>query len=312
MRPAPQGATPLWLRLVAWLARMAFLVALLAWLGRSFVLLMDGEKGAYAAFQQGLIIVPDTLTLMWRVILDFIAPLRERLFPAQPVFIGPELVTPQSPSAAAPSSQTLSFSVSPSVVQSCLLIAGAQVAVTLWVLTARRDAARMWDGPGTLTVLEPRARVIFYLLPLAIAGFETYRAWQTSAGDAVLIGTFILLVRLFPWLTGLPFWIAEEVIGLDFAALGTLRMPSRLRRVPTAVCPLTDHAPSSQAAPPALPDYETALNMFGLKPDCTAEDAMEAYRAHMRVHHAGRGGSNEYLKQLNAAFERIKRVRGWA
>ncbi|MFZ5593347.1 MAG: hypothetical protein ACOY4D_03640 [Pseudomonadota bacterium] len=302
MRPAPQDAAPLWLRIVAWLARMAFVVVLLAWLGRSFVLLMDGKEDIYTAFQQGLVLVPDTLALMWRAILDFIAPLRERLFPAQPVFIGPDEDALRSTPVEG-NVPMLDWHLSAKVVQPCLWIAGTQAAATLWALVARDGAARMWNGPGTLAVLEPRARVIFYCLPLGVAGFAIHRAWQDSLGDALLIGAVVLCLRLFPWLTGLPFWIMEEVIGLDFAALRTLSFLPRTRR-------LLDK-PGTRSAETPLPNYETALAMLGLKPDCTAEDALEAYRASLRVHHAGRGGSNEQLKQLNAAFEQIKRARGW-
>lgn len=300
--PQPAGP-PLWLALTLWLVRMAFLAVLVAWIGRAFMLL-ESQKDLYAAFQQGLLLVPDTLAMAWQEIVAFTAPLRDRLFPTQPVFIGVK--------ATPPASSPISFALSPALVQACIWIAGAQALVTLWALIARSDAARMWDGPGALAVLEPRARVVFYGLPLALAAYEAYRAWDVSTGDALLIAAFTLILRLFPWLIGLPFWIAEEVLGLNFAALRTRAFLPRLRRAPEAVRPLTGHAPSAPAVPSALPDYETALNMFGLKPDCTAEDAKEAYRAHLRINHLGRGGANEQLKTLNAAFETIKRQRGWA
>jgi hypothetical protein len=162
----------------------------------------------------------------------------------------------------------------------------------------------MWDGPGALAVLEPRARVVFYGLPLALAGFEAYRAWEVSTGDALLIAAFTLILRLFPWLVGLPFWIAEEVLGLNFASLRTLSFVPR--KNPSPAKPVTP-------TPDALrPDYPSSLALFGLKPDCSPDDAMDAYRAHLRMNHPGRGGANEHLKTLNAAFETIKRQRGWA
>lgn len=290
---------PLWLALILWCVRMAFLAVIFAWIGRAFVLL-ESQKDLYAAFQQGLFLVPDTLTLAWQVVLEFTAPLRDRLFPSKPVFIGIE----DAPSAAS----SIAFALSPALVQTCLWIAGAQALVTLWALIARSDAARMWDGPGALAVLEPRARVVFYGLPLALAAYEAYRAWVVSTGDALLIAAFTLILRLFPWLVGLPFWIAEEVLGLNFASLRTLSF------IP-AFIPRKDQASSKPVTPvpdAPRPDYPASLALFGLKPDCSPDDAMDAYRAHLRMNHPGRGGANEHLKTLNAAFETIKRQRGWA
>ncbi len=297
-RAPQQPGPPLWLALILWCVRMAFLAVLFAWIGRSFVLL-EGQKDLYAAFQQGLFLVPDTLALAWQAVLEFTAPLRDRLFPSKPVFIGIE----DAPSAASAAS-SIAFALSPALVQTCLWIAGAQALVTLWALMARSDAARMWDGPGALAVLEPRARVVFYGLPLALAAYEAYRTWPTSTGDALLIAAFTLILRLLPWLVGLPFWIAEEVLGLNFASLRTLDfIPRKIPSSPTPVTPAPD-APR--------PDYPSSLALFGLKPDCSPDDAMDAYRAHLRMNHPGRGGANEHLKTLNAAFETIKRQRGWA
>ncbi len=297
-RSPQQPGPPLWLVLILWCVRMAFLAVLFAWIGRAFVLL-ESQRDLYTAFQQGLFLVPDTLALAWQAVLEFTAPLRDRLFPPQPVFIGVES-TPPDASAASP----LSFALSPALVQTCLWIAGAQALVTLWALMARSDAARMWDGPGALAVLEPRARVVFYGLPLALAAYEAYRAWAVSTGEALLIAAFTLILRLFPWLVGLPFWIAEEVLGLNFASLRTLDfIPRKIPSSPTPVTPAPD-APR--------PDYPSSLALFGLKPDCSPDDAMDAYRAHLRMNHPGRGGASEQLKMLNAAFETIKRQRGWA
>jgi hypothetical protein len=295
--PQP-AAPPLWLALILWCVRMAFLAVIFAWIGRSFVLL-EGQKDLYAAFQQGLFLVPDTLALAWQAVLEFTAPLRDRLFPSKPVFIGIE----DAPSAASAAS-SIAFALSPALVQTCLWIAGAQALVTLWALIARSDAARMWDGPGALAVLEPRARVVFYGLPLALAAYEAYRAWAVSTGEALLICAFTLILRLFPWLVGLPFWIAEEVLGLNFASLRTLDFIPR--KIPSSPMPVTP-APDAPR-----PDYPSSLALFGLKPDCSPDDAMEAYRAHLRMNHPGRGGASEQLKTLNAAFETIKRQRGWA
>lgn len=304
-RTPQQPGPPLWLALILWCVRMAFLAVLAAWIGRAFVLL-ESQRDVYAAFQQGLFLVPDTLALAWQAVLEFTAPLRERLFPSKPVFIGVE-DTP-SASAAAPASSPIAFALSPTLIQTCLWIAGAQALVTLWALITRSDAARMWDGPGALAVLEPRARVVFYGFPLALAAYEAYRAWAVSTGEALLIAAFTLILRLFPWLVGLPFWIAEEVLGLNFASLRTLSFI-------TALIPRKDQASSKPvtAAPDApRPDYPASLALFGLKPDCSPDDAMDAYRAHLRINHPGRGGANEQLKTLNAAFETIKRQRGWA
>lgn len=297
-RSPQQPGPPLWLALTLWCVRMAFLAVLFAWIGRAFVLL-ESQKDLYAAFQQGLLLVPDTLALAWQAVLEFTAPLRDRLFPPQPVFIGVEATPP-----AAPASSSIPFSVSPALVQSCIWIAGAQALVTLWALIARSDAARMWDGPGALAVLEPRARVVFYGLPLALAAYEAYRAWAVSTGEALLIAAFTLILRLFPWLIGLPFWIAEEVLGLNFASLRTLDFITR--KIPPSPTPVTP-APDAPR-----PDYPSSLALFGLKPDCSPDDAMDAYRAHLRMNHPGRGGANEHLKTLNAAFEVIKHQRGWA
>lgn len=307
--PQPSGP-PLWLMFMMWLMRMAFLAVLFAWIGRSAVLLGEGERDFYTAFQRGLFLVPDTLSLAWRSVLDFTAPLIERLFPAQPLYIGPDVASvpsplPQTPPQHSASSPFRFASVlSPPVLEACLWIAGAQGAVTLWALIARRDAARMWTSPGTLAVLEPRARVIVYGIPLTMAGFWVVRTWPSGTVDALLIAAFFALLRLFPWLVGLPFWIAEDVIGLNFAALGLMNFVPRSRK---------HAAKSMDAAPDApRPDYPSALALFGLPADCTAEDAVNAYRAHLRLAHPGHGGGSEQAKMLNAAFEVIKIQRGWA
>lgn len=299
-RSPQQPGPPLWLALILWCVRMAFLAVLFAWIGRSFVLL-EGQKDLYAAFQQGLFLVPDTLALAWQAVLEFTAPLRDRLFPSKPVFIGEAEPQPLLDDSNTP---LFAGSLSANVLRSCMWIAGAQALVTLWALIARSDAARMWDGPGALAVLEPRARVVFYGLPLALAAYEAYRVWAVSTGDALLIAAFTLILRLFPWLVGLPFWIAEAVLGLNFASLRTLDfIPRKDQTSSKPVTPVPD-APR--------PDYPSSLALFGLKPDCSPDDAMDAYRAHLRMNHPGRGGVNEQLKMLNAAFETIKRQRGWA
>jgi hypothetical protein len=297
-RSPQQPGPPLWLALILWCVRMTFLAVIFAWIGRAFVLL-ESQRDVYSAFQQGLFLVPDTLALAWQAVLEFTAPLRDRLFPAQPVFIGTEATPPE-----ASSSLPISVALSPALVQTCLWIAGAQALVTLWAMISRSDAARMWDGPGALAVLEPRARVVFYGLPLVLAGYEAYRAWEVSTGDALLIAAFTLILRLFPWIVGLPFWIAEEVLGLNFASLRTLDFISR--KIPSSPTPVTP-APDAPR-----PDYPSSLALFGLKPDCSPDDAMDAYRAHLRMNHPGRGGAQEQLKLLNAAFETIKHQRGWA
>ena len=320
-RTPPPSGPPMWLMLLFWLLRMGFLAVLFAWIGRSVILLGDGERDFYTAFQRGLFLVPDTLSLAWQAVLEFTAPLRERLFPVQPLYIGPDAAAlPISPQALPPS-PTLSpvssannaitplasfpsFAFSPAVIQSFIGIAGAQILVTLWALIARADAARMWTSPGTLAVLEPRARVVFYGLPLIVSGFEIVRAWQVQMGDALWIAAFVLLLRLFPWLLGLPFWIAEEVIGINFAALRSLSFLPRKSPRPAK--------PPVSAPEPPRPDYPSALALFGLSRDCTADEAMQAYRAHLRVHHPAGGGASDQVKALNAAFETIKHQRGWA
>lgn len=314
MRGAPPPAgPPLWLALMMWLLRMAFLAVLFAWIGRSVLLLTEGERDFYAAFQRGLFLVPDTLSLAWQAVLNFTAPLRERLFPEPPLYIGPDVAAPHSfpqtpaPSAHnafAPSVSLPSFALAPALVQSFAWIAGTQAAVTLWVLMARSDAARMWTSPGALAVLEPRARVVFYGLPLLVSGFEICRAWPVEPGAALLIAGFTLILRVFPFLTGLPFWIAEEIIGLNFSALrGLSYLP---RKNPFRAKPLAP-VPDSPC-----PDVASSLALFGLSADCTAEEAMQAYRAHLRVNHPGQGSTSDQVKKLNAAFAAIKRARGWA
>ncbi len=312
-RTPPPSGPPLWLMLLFWLLRMSFLAVLFAWIGRSVILLSEGERDFYTAFQRGLFLVPDTLSLVWQDILSFTAPLRERLFPVQPLYIGPDAdalpispqAPPHSPAQSSPSSPaSLSFAFSPALIQSFIGIAGSQTLVTLWALIARADAARMWTSPGTLAVLEPRARVVFYGVPLAISLYLIFRAWPTSTGDALWIAAFVLLLRLFPWLVGLPFWIAEEVIGLNFASLRTLAVLPRKSRRPAK--------PPVSAPEPPRPDYSSALAVFGLSADCTAEEAMLTYRAHLRVHHPAGGGDSGQVKALNAAFETIKNQRGWA
>ena len=294
----PYAPPPFWWVILTGFLRLAFLAVLFAWLGRS-VLLLGEERDLYSAFQRGLVLIPETLSLVWEEIVNFTAPLSERLFAPQPVFIG----IGETPPSSAPL-PPVSFTLSPALVQSCMWIAGAQALVTLWVLIARRDAARMWTGPGVLAVLEPRARVIFVAFPLALAGWMIARAWQASLREALLIAAFALILKLFPFLTGLPFWFAEEVIGIDFSALRTLIPVPRKRPVHTK--PLTPLADGQ------YPDYAGALSMLGLLPDCTADEALEAYRAHMRINHPGRGGENGQVQALHAAFAAIKRARGWA
>lgn len=58
----------------------------------------------------------------------------------------------------------------------------------------------------------------------------------------------------------------------------------------------------------AVPDPFTVL---GVTPSATKEEVTEAYRKKAAKVHPDKGGSNEQMILVNAAFEAIRRFRGW-
>ncbi len=50
---------------------------------------------------------------------------------------------------------------------------------------------------------------------------------------------------------------------------------------------------------------------LGLKSAASKEETMAAYRVKAKEHHPDRGGSNERMAEINAAFFEICRRRGW-
>jgi DnaJ-class molecular chaperone len=59
--------------------------------------------------------------------------------------------------------------------------------------------------------------------------------------------------------------------------------------------------------PPANP-----FTVLGLKSTCTEEEFRTAYRAKVKTAHPDMGGSAEEFKKVQAAYEAIKRLKGWS
>jgi DnaJ-class molecular chaperone len=59
--------------------------------------------------------------------------------------------------------------------------------------------------------------------------------------------------------------------------------------------------------PPANP-----YSVLGLKSTCTEEEFRTAYRAKAKASHPDMGGSAEEFKKVQAAYEAIKRLKGWS
>jgi len=51
--------------------------------------------------------------------------------------------------------------------------------------------------------------------------------------------------------------------------------------------------------------------ILGVRPDATQEQVEKAYRKKAATAHPDKGGSNEKMVLVNAAYEAIKRVKGW-
>ena len=61
-------------------------------------------------------------------------------------------------------------------------------------------------------------------------------------------------------------------------------------------------------------EYDPSLNPYkilGIDMNATKEDIDKAFRRKARVAHPDRGGSNEDMIRVNAAYEAIKQFRGW-
>lgn len=62
-----------------------------------------------------------------------------------------------------------------------------------------------------------------------------------------------------------------------------------------------------KGVPGALDPY----TILGVRPDATQEEVNKAYKKKAAAVHPDKGGSNEKMILVNAAYEAIKRVKGW-
>jgi len=53
------------------------------------------------------------------------------------------------------------------------------------------------------------------------------------------------------------------------------------------------------------------FNILGVRPDSTEAEVKKAYKGKAARAHPDRGGSNEDMVMVNAAYEAIRRYRGW-
>jgi len=53
------------------------------------------------------------------------------------------------------------------------------------------------------------------------------------------------------------------------------------------------------------------FKILGVDPNATKEEAQKAYRGKAAEAHPDRGGSHEQMVKVNAAWETIKRFKGW-
>lgn len=53
------------------------------------------------------------------------------------------------------------------------------------------------------------------------------------------------------------------------------------------------------------------FKILGVSPNATKDDVQKAYRRKAAEAHPDKGGSNEEMTKVNAAWEAIKRFRGW-
>ncbi|MBA7706978.1 Chaperone protein DnaJ [subsurface metagenome] len=64
----------------------------------------------------------------------------------------------------------------------------------------------------------------------------------------------------------------------------------------------------------ALSGTEVGIDPFeilGVRPNATKDEVKQAYKKKAWDAHPDRGGSNQEMMKVNAAFEAISRVRGW-
>jgi DnaJ-class molecular chaperone len=57
---------------------------------------------------------------------------------------------------------------------------------------------------------------------------------------------------------------------------------------------------------------ESPFTVLGLKQDCTEEEFKAAYRKRTKETHPDTGGTAEDFKKVQAAYEAIKRFKGWS
>lgn len=54
------------------------------------------------------------------------------------------------------------------------------------------------------------------------------------------------------------------------------------------------------------------FSILGVRPDASEEEVKKAYKAKAAEVHPDKGGTNEQMILVNAAFEAIKRAKGWS
>lgn len=60
-----------------------------------------------------------------------------------------------------------------------------------------------------------------------------------------------------------------------------------------------------------VPHIPASYRLLGVLPDAPQEVVAAAYRTLARVRHPDQGGSNEAMSDLNQAYARIRKERGW-
>lgn len=63
--------------------------------------------------------------------------------------------------------------------------------------------------------------------------------------------------------------------------------------------------------PSGIPDDMNPFTILGVSMDATQEEVKAAYRKKAAEVHPDKGGTNEQMTKVNAAYEVIKRFHGW-
>lgn len=87
-----------------------------------------------------------------------------------------------------------------------------------------------------------------------------------------------------------------------------INMLRQLRReIDKNIKKLTQEGTAGMAYDESLDPYK----ILGVDMDATREDIDRAFKSRARVAHPDRGGSNEEMIRVNAAYEAIKQFRNW-